>query len=197
MNVQGYLDVPSGHGPFPLVLYLHGGFPTPEPSHWSAEGLPYNGLAAADAASPGEIVFMPNYGGYGPSRGTICSPYDCGLDAANGLKALGRLVGLRVKPHATYLIGFSLGGYVAMQLAEGDGAVRAAVLDSPWLGAETYEAWAQSVQVANLSAYDLSLWTMVVSAFRTRGPHSCGRTRSTSGDSTCRFCSSVVPGIRR
>ncbi len=165
VDVQGYLDVPSGHGPFPLVLYLHGGLPTPEPSHWSAGDLTYNALAAAEAASPGTIVFMPNYGGYGPSRGTICSPYDCSLDAANGLKALRRVEGLHVKSGATYLIGFSLGGYVAMQLAEGDSAVRAAVLDSPWLGAQTYEAWAQRVQVANLGAYDLSIWTMVVSAF--------------------------------
>ncbi len=149
----------------PLVAYLHGGFPVPEPSHWSAGGPAYNPLAAAAAASPSAIVFIPNYGGYEPSRGTICSPYDCALDVENGLKALSHVEGLHVKPRDTYLIGFSLGGYVAMQVAESDTSVRAAVLDSPWLGAQTYEAWAQRAQLQNLSAYDLSLWTMAVSAF--------------------------------
>ncbi|MDA8346290.1 MAG: prolyl oligopeptidase family serine peptidase [Thermaerobacter sp.] len=164
LDLQGYLDVPPGKGPFPVLVYLHGGDPTPEPAHWTGAPV-YNPKAAAESANAHSIVFIPNYGGYGPSHGNICSPYDCVLDVENGLKALSHLGGLYVKADATYPFGFSIGGYVAMALAEHDPQVRALVLDSPWPGALAFEAWAQQTHLSRMDAADLSFWGMVKSAF--------------------------------
>jgi len=70
LDVQGYLDAPSGKGPFPILVYLHGGDPAPEPGHWT--GFPvYAAKTAVESSNAHSIVFIPNYGGYGPSGGAI------------------------------------------------------------------------------------------------------------------------------
>ncbi len=157
LQVQAYLDVPKGKGPFPLLIYLHGGDVTQVLGHWT--GLPvYTAKLAAESSNADSIVFIPNYGGYGPSEGNIGSPYDCYLDTQNGLKALGYVRGLHIKRDATYPFGFSLGGYVALKLAANDTQVRAAVLDSPWPGALTYDDWVQKMGTDALGSDDLFFW---------------------------------------
>lgn len=161
LNVQGYLDVPPGKGPFPILLFLHGGDPAPEPGHYT--GFPvYSPKLAAESSNAHSIVFIPNYGGYGPSQGTVCSPFQCLLDVENGLRALTHLRGLHVKPDATYPFGFSLGGYLAMALAAHDPQVRAVVLDSPWPGALAFEGWAN---LQTMDALDVEFWVMLRGAF--------------------------------
>ncbi len=160
VNVQAYLDVPPGRGAFPLLVFLHGGDPTEAPGHYT--GFPvYTPVMAAESSNAHSIVFIPNYGGYGPSQGDICSPYDCFLDAENGIKALSHIHGLHVKEDATYPFGFSLGGYVAMMMAEHDPQVRAIVLDSPWPGALAFLRWADQFSQDALGTSDLSFWALM------------------------------------
>jgi len=167
IKVQGYLDVPAGPGPFPVLVDLHGGFPIPVPPQRNASGA-YTPELAAESANSGTIVFIPSYAGYEPSSGFVCSPYDCAVDALNGLHALAHLTGLRIKPHSTYAVGFSLGGFVALDLAELDPQVRAVVADSPWPGAQAFTAWTKEVGVAHLDPVDLSFAIGVDTAFGER-----------------------------
>ncbi len=135
--VQGYLDVPSGKGPFPLLVLLHGGWLYAEPYHhdnyagplWASDSP----VTASQWASYKAIVFLPNYAGYGPSDGTVQTLGPNASDALNGMAALRQICGLRIKAHATYLLGESMGGGVAVYLAERDQHLRGAVLFSPAL----------------------------------------------------------------
>ncbi len=139
LRCQAYLVVPSSRTPQPLLIVLHGGFPL---------GLPYHdaqvyesAFAAAGNAQVDGIVFAPNYGGYGPSHGTVGDTRDDVIDTVNGLKALRDVRGLRLAPDSTYLAGSSLGGAIALMLAQRDPAVRAGVLISPWPGAVLALRW--------------------------------------------------------
>lgn len=147
--VQGYLGVPPGKGPFQLLVVLHGGY-IEATGHPSAE----MGITAADAADhvvePALVVFMPNYRGYRPSPGDVQDGYQDYLDTLYGLRAVESLRNVHVAPRETYLEGGSLGGFVALRLAESDPSVRAVVLTSPWPGAE----WALSWLNANFMRLD-------------------------------------------
>lgn len=140
-RVQGYLDVPPGTGPFPLLVYLHGGyFFSQPPSFGESSSSPHSSLVewspglAEGFAWPSAIVFFPNYAGYGPSYGPVGNIHSNYLDVINGLTALAHLRGLYIRSDATYLDGASMGGTVAMMLAEYDKQVRAVCLVSPWPG---------------------------------------------------------------
>lgn len=113
-EVQGYLNVPPGKGPFDLLVALHGGYLTGVGQHTD-----YSVYARSDAV------------------GTAMTDT---IDTMNGLKALSRL-GLHIRRNATYLYSRSLGGYVAMMLAAHDSQVQASVLRSPDPGAIEYMTW--------------------------------------------------------
>ncbi len=139
LRCQAYLVVPSTRDLLPLLVVLHGGFPL---------GLPYHdaqvyesAVAAAGSAQADGIVFAPNYGGYGPSQGTVGDTRDDLIDTVNGLKALRHVRGLHLAPNSTYLAGASLGGAIALMLAERDPGARAAILVSPWPGAVLALHW--------------------------------------------------------
>ncbi len=133
--VQGYIDVPSGKGPFPLLVFLHGGWLYPMPYRhddyagplWVADSP----VSASQWAPYNAIVFLPNYAGYGPSDGTVNTLGPNASDVLNGIAALRQICGLRIKPDATYLLGESMGGGVAVYVAERDKQIRGAVLFSP------------------------------------------------------------------
>ncbi len=162
-RVEAYLDVPPGIGPnpggaFDLLVSLHGGEVFPEPFHY--KGFPtVTAQVAANEAWSQDLVFLPNYRGYGGSPGPVGGAYDSYIDTVNGLKALGELRGLRIAPRATYLEGASLGGYVAMRLAAQDPNVRAMVLDSPYPGATLTMRWFLSQSTGTLDGTDLSFET--------------------------------------
>ncbi len=139
LRCQAYLVVPAGKTRLPLLIVMHGGFPL---------GLPYHdaqvyesAVAAAGSAQADGIVFAPNYGGYGPSQGRVGDTRDDLIDTLNGLKALRDVRGLHLAPDSTYLAGASLGGAIALMLAERDPSVRAGVLVSPWPGAVLALHW--------------------------------------------------------
>ncbi|MHB1505536.1 MAG: alpha/beta hydrolase family protein [Sulfobacillus sp.] len=147
--VQGYLDVPPGKGPFPLLVELHGGYFLSQPSPFG-QPAPHSNLFwfnqanAQNFAWPSVIVFFPNYAGYGLSYGPIGNVPSNYVDVTNGLTALGHLQGLHITPNATYLLGISMGGAVAMMVAEHDKQVRAVSLLSPYPGDIEMMQWLQS-----------------------------------------------------
>lgn len=145
-RVQGYLDVPPGKGPFPLLVDLHGGwiFSQPLPFGQSSAHsnlVPWSEADAENFAWSSFIVFFPNYAGYGPSYGPIGNVHSNYVDVINGLTALGHLRGLHIKFRATYLLGTSMGGAVAMMVAGHDEQVRAVALDSPYPGDIQFMKW--------------------------------------------------------
>ncbi len=161
VRCQAYLDVPAGKEALPLLLELHGG------ELWNGYPPGYTAYAvdpsiAAGIATNRAISFLPNYAGYGPSRGSPGDPHQNYLDVANGLAALGRISGLHVLPRATYLVGLSMGGDVAMILAAHDRNVRAAELVSPYPGPVAMMEWMNAQGVGSLTALDsLDLAAMV------------------------------------
>lgn len=155
LPTQGYLGVPPGRGPFQLLVVLHGGY-IEATGHPSAT-MGYSDADAAQAAMPALVVFIPNYRGYRPSPGDVRDGYQDYLDALNGLKAIGMLRDVRVAQRETYLTGGSLGGFVAMRLAESDRNVRAVVLTSPWPGAKWAWSWLNA-NFMHLDKADMSFY---------------------------------------
>lgn len=135
--IQAYLDVPSGKGPFPLLVVLHGGWqdalPLRHVTH--AEGVltSFTLSIAAQWAPYKAIVLLPNYAGYGPSEGTVSTPPQNAIDTLNGISALGQICGLRLQRSDTYLLAYSMGGAVAVYMAEREKGIRTAVMLSPGL----------------------------------------------------------------
>ncbi len=154
LRCQGYLDVPAGQTALPLLVELHGGGVWANPGHYY--GFPViTPSVAAEFAQPSLIVFSPNYGGYGPSQGTIGDSHADFIDTMNGLTALTHISGLRIRQHDTFLAGASLGGMVALLMADQDKEVRGLELISPWPGAKQAMAWLGTQSSASLSYTDL------------------------------------------
>ncbi len=154
LRCQALLDVPGGDRAYPLLVELHGGDIWASHSHYS--GFPVNTPAyAAVASQPDAIVFLPNYGGYGPSQGDVGDGHDDFVDVMQGLAALRHVSGLRIKRDATYLSGASLGGIVALLVATRDPQVRAIGLLSPWPGAAVAMAWLEAQPTDLLTSNDL------------------------------------------
>lgn len=133
--IQAYVDVPSGKGPFPILVVLHGGWLDASSLHhvsqWNGVRTSFTPYIAAQWASYNMIVLLPNYAGYGPSKGTVSTPLQNALDTLNGISALRQICGLRIKSEGTYLLGYSMGGDVAIYVAQRDRDVQTAVLLSP------------------------------------------------------------------
>ena len=160
-QVQGYVAVPPGNGPFPLVTILHGG----EMFGGHAIGAPYHdnsfpawNLSRAEAVTylNHAVVFMPNYRGWGQSHGTVVDTYGDSLDAINGLKALADVRGLRLN-RDVYLEGSSTGGDVALLLASKLPGVRAVFLWSPYPGAQQTASWLMEQPQNRLSTNDVGM----------------------------------------
>lgn len=62
LTINGFMDVPNGEGPFPVVLLLHGYV---EPGTYSVET--YTARYAAEFAEAGFLVIHPNYRNHPPS----------------------------------------------------------------------------------------------------------------------------------
>lgn len=161
MKVQGYLDVPPGEGPFPLVLILHGG----EMIGGEVYGAPFHDnafpawdadRAASTAYFNNAVVFMPNYAGWGESSGYVGSAYDDYVDAMNGMRALSHIQDLHIASE-TYLYGTSVGGDVAMLIASHDPLVKAMFLWSPYPGASETLKWLEDQPQASLSVDDIAI----------------------------------------
>lgn len=135
-RVEAYLTVPTKVGRFPLLVALHGG------SAWHA---PHSGFGetAADAASAFTsryVTLYPEYQGYMGSTGSVRGLHTDAMDTVCAIRAA-EATG-RIQAHAVYLLGYSLGGGVALTVAGLlPEAVRAVVAVSPWVGMQEELPW--------------------------------------------------------
>lgn len=150
LRLKAYLWTPSGHGPFPAVLFNHGRSDTPQ-QYWQRGTL----TAAAEVLGPvfarhGYVFLFPFHRGegqsadQGPFVGDLLQQEESahGVDArmhlqvtllttdylADGLASLSFLKGLhQVEVHRIAVVGHSFGGQLTLLEAERDSSVRAAV----------------------------------------------------------------------
>jgi acetyl esterase/lipase len=110
-HVDGVLDVhlPSGPGPHPLVLLVHGGF-------WKQEYDRRHDRPLADALkAEGFVVAVPEYRRVGGAGGWPATVEDVDAVAANVHRLL---EGVGVRVGTTSYVGHSAGGHLVLWLAD-------------------------------------------------------------------------------
>lgn len=137
LDVYGFMNVPSGEGPFPVVLVLHGYV---DPVGYDV--LAYTTRYADALARLGYLVIHPNYRNYPPSDyGSNLFRVGFAVDVLN-LLALVRERGGQPGPLQAAdgsrigLFGHSMGGGIALRVITVDPRVRAAVLYGSMSGDE-------------------------------------------------------------
>jgi dipeptidyl aminopeptidase/acylaminoacyl peptidase len=130
VQIDGFLHLPPGQGPFPLVMMIHGG-PT---MRWTPRSLLESPLQAA-LADRGFAQFMPNpRGSTGRGQAFAASIlHDVGgRDALDLLEGVDSLIerGL-ADPGALYVTGVSYGGFMTSWLVTMDSRFKAAAAVSP------------------------------------------------------------------
>lgn len=137
LAVYGFMDVPVGPGPFPVVLVLHG-YVSPQ----GYQTLTYTTGYADELAQAGFLVLHPNYRDYPPSD-IGSNPFRIGfaIDVLNLIGLVRRTGGAegplaKADPGAIGLFGHSMGGGIALRVMTVDPGVRAAVLYGAMSGDE-------------------------------------------------------------
>ncbi len=137
LTIYGFLNVPPGPGPFPVVLVLHGYV---DPLKYQV--LDYTTRYADAITRMGYVVLHPNYRNYPPSDiGPNLFRVGYAIDVLN-LLALVREQAGHPGPLATAdgsrigLFGHSMGGGIALRVITVDPQVRAAVLYASMSGDE-------------------------------------------------------------
>ncbi len=129
LELYGFLNVPDGEGPFPVVVMLHGYI---EPAEYSM--LDYSTRYADALAKAGYIVVHPNLRGYGASD----DAYDP-VGIGDTIDTLNLLALIRTQAGASGLLekadgerigvwGHSMGGGIVLRVLEIDNDIDAAVL---------------------------------------------------------------------
>ena len=125
-TMKGYLRVPPGRRPVPVVVLFHGTNAVKEELHWWSEALLERGLAT--------IVFD------GPGLGTtfhrmsmVAEPRPVGTAILNHIETRPEL-----DPHAVAFFGMSLGGYLVIRMATHEPRIRAVAAVSPPYSADIY-----------------------------------------------------------
>ena len=142
-TVYGFMNVPHGDGPFPVIIAIHG-YVSP-----NAYGtLDYTTRYADDLANAGFLVLHPNLRGYAPSNGQNDPNHfrvGYAIDVLN-LAALVRSQGGLAGPLAAAdserigLWGHSMGGGISLRVITVDPDIDAAVLYGSMSGNETLNA---------------------------------------------------------
>ena len=129
LTIYGFVNVPFGEGPFPVVVVLHGYIP---PAEYST--LAYSTRYADALAGMGYIAIHPNLRNFPPSdQGPDPFRVGSAVDAMN-LIALARAQsgkpGLLVTADADHIgiWGHSMGGGIAIRVITVDPSIRTAVL---------------------------------------------------------------------
>jgi dipeptidyl aminopeptidase/acylaminoacyl peptidase len=137
LNIYGFMNLPHGEGPFPIVIALHGYV---SPRAYSI--LDYTTRYADALARAGYLVLHPNLRGYPPSdNGPNRFRIGFAVDVLN-LIALARAQGGQPgplhagNPNALGLWGHSMGGGVSLRVLTISPDVRAAVLYGSMSGDE-------------------------------------------------------------
>lgn len=139
-RVEALFSEPIAPGKYPLLVDLHGGYA------WrlavTHDPLGFTATRAAQLASSAYDILYPQYQGYMGSDGTVRGLH---RDVENTLDAIRAALSLgEVNPRQLYLLGWSLGGGVALSVA-GDlpQQVRAVVAVSPYVGLRIVLPWEQ------------------------------------------------------
>lgn len=137
LTIYGFMNVPDGAGPFPVVIALHGYI---DPAEYGT--LDYTTPYADALARAGFLVLHPNLRGYWPSDdGPNLLRVGMAIDALN-LIALVRQTGGQpgtlqtARPDSIGLWGHSMGGGITLRVITISADVRAAVLYGAMSGDE-------------------------------------------------------------
>ena len=135
--INGFMDVPTGEGPFPVVLLLHGYV---DPEGYVLEN--YTESYAAAFAQAGYVAIHPNYRNYTPSD-TGPNEFRVGfaIDVLNLVAIVKAQAGQpgpleRADGAAIFLWGHSMGGGIAQRVIVVGADVRGAVLYGSMSGDE-------------------------------------------------------------
>lgn len=129
LTIYGFMNVPTGEGPFPVLIVLHGYV---NPARYQT--LAYTTRYADALARAGYLVMHPNLRGYapsddGPNRFRVGMAVDT-LNLIALVKEWGGREGIleQADPGAIGLMGHSMGGGIAIRVLTVDPSVDAAVL---------------------------------------------------------------------
>ena len=129
LTIYGFIDVPRGEGPFPVVVVLHGYIPPPE-----YQTVAYTTRYADALARAGYVAIHPNLRNFPPSDGGE-NVFWTGnaIDTLNLIalvQAWGGKPGLlrQADPERVGVWGHSMGGGAAIHVITVDPGIRAAVL---------------------------------------------------------------------
>lgn len=117
LTINGFIDIPEGEGPFPVVLVLHGYV---DPMGYQVEN--YTARYSATFAHAGYIAIHPNYRNYAPSdSGPNEFRVGYAIDVLNliaDVNAQAGQAGLLEKANAdaVFLWGHSMGGGIALRV---------------------------------------------------------------------------------
>ncbi|MEX2161747.1 MAG: alpha/beta fold hydrolase [Anaerolineales bacterium] len=137
LAINGFADIPSGEGPFPVVLVLHGYV---EPEGYQIEN--YTARYVAELADAGYIAIHPNYRNYAPSdAGPNEFRVGFAVDVLNLIAIVNAQAGQpgllqAANPDAVFLWGHSMGGGIALRVLVVGADVQGAVLYGSMSGDE-------------------------------------------------------------
>lgn len=125
LSITGMMNVPSGEGPFPVVILNHGYIP---PSRfWSGADT---WRAADSLARQGYLTISPDFRGWGGSdRGSNYFRAGLVIDALNLISSLPSLP--QADPNRVAMWGHSMGGGVTTRAIVIDARIKAAILYAP------------------------------------------------------------------
>ena len=129
LTVHGFLNLPRGEGPFPMVLVLHGYI---DPDEY--ETLTYTTLYADSLAAEGFLVLHPNYRNYPPSDpGPNSFRVGYAIDVLNLIALIEKQAGQPgpleyADAESIGLFGHSMGGGISLRVIASQAPVQAAVL---------------------------------------------------------------------
>ena len=124
--MSGYLRVPPGAGPAPVVVIFNGTNAVREELHWWSEAFLERGIATVTFDGPG-------MGRTFHRLSMVAEPRPAGVAILNHIEGCPEL-----DPDAVGFLGMSLGGYMAIRMASHDARVRAVAAVSPPFSADIY-----------------------------------------------------------
>jgi dipeptidyl aminopeptidase/acylaminoacyl peptidase len=137
LTIYGFMDVPEGQGPFPVIIAVHGYI---DPAQYGT--LDYTTHYADALAQAGYLVLHPNLRGYWPSdSGPNLLRVGMAVDVLNLIGIVRQTGGLpgtlqKADPSAIGLWGHSMGGGITLRVITVNPDVRAAVLYGAMSGDE-------------------------------------------------------------
>jgi alpha-beta hydrolase superfamily lysophospholipase len=125
-TMNGFLRIPPGRRPAPVVVIFHGTNAVKEELHWWSEALLERGVAT--------IVFDgPGMGSTFHRMSMVAEPRPVGVAIMNHIETRPEL-----DPRAVAFLGMSLGGYLVIRMASHERRIRAVAAVSPPYSADIY-----------------------------------------------------------